>query len=135
MSSLSVLLFAPVRTAEVVRTYLQMRWVAGTLVPAKLSAAMGFKPKSGMMSMLLRGERDFPMDRIDQAAEFFGYGLAEDFVRDARLAVKAQTVENSPTPKETPRSERTTTSLSADRFPVAHQTGQRKVAGGGKKPR
>lgn len=62
-------------TAEVIRLFLAERQRRGLLVGAKLAKAMDLKPS--MMSMIMRGEREFPMQRIDRAAEFFRMSVIE----------------------------------------------------------
>lgn len=56
-------------TQQVIRDYLIREKDAGRLSPPKFAEKIGVGPT--MISMILRKHRQFPMDRLDAAAEFF----------------------------------------------------------------
>ncbi len=88
-NSLLVTIPPPGRTRQAIRAYLQDRYARGLLSPPKLAEAMELKP--GMVNAILRGEKNFPMHRIDGAAAFFELSVAELVTRSEQLLESQET--------------------------------------------
>ncbi len=101
------------RTAEAIRLYLCDRYERGLLQAPKLAEAMHLKP--GMVNAFLRGDRDFPMHRIDEAAAFLELSVVE-LVERAKAFVEQQETQRADVNTATagPRFRRSDGSLSPD---------------------
>ena len=84
-TSRGVIFSAPMTTAEVIQAFLKGRKERGQLVVSKLAKRMDISP--GYVTMILSGERRYPMDYIDQTAEFFGWSVVQ-LIQQAEQEIK-----------------------------------------------